>query len=191
MPKGSLYDFLHNKQSLSWPQIWRISVDMGLGILHLHSNNILHRNLKSLNVLLDDGLRAKVCDFGLAKIKQETTTTTTSIKKSSNPIGTVSWMAPELFKRKAKYTKRSDVYSFGMILWELATRKIPWSDAQSASIIINWVLQGEKEEIPKKSPQSYAKLIAKCWEQNPKDRPTIFESLEILGSNQQEIMQYK
>jgi len=72
MPKGSLYDLLHNGQELPWSLRYRIALDATYGLQMLHGRNILHRDLKSLNILLNDQLRAKLCDFGLAQIKQET-----------------------------------------------------------------------------------------------------------------------
>jgi len=78
-----------------------------------------------------------------------------------------------------------------MVLWEIASRKSPWSDAQNTSIIIAWVSQGEQEDIPKKTPLSFAKLIKWCWEKEPENRPTIEESVEMLQKNQQEVLMMK
>jgi len=80
---------------------------MSLGLEFLHENNILHRDIKSLNVLLKNG-QAKLSDFGLSRIKKESNST------QGASVGTVQWMAPELFERKAKYTQKSDIYSLGM-----------------------------------------------------------------------------
>ncbi len=101
LPKGSLYQVLHDsKETLPWNPIrWDIAIDVGKGLSYLHSQNIVHRDLKSLNVLLDDQYRAKITDFGLAKIKLETNSTTTKTKQG---MGTTRWRAPELFKRGAK-----------------------------------------------------------------------------------------
>jgi predicted Ser/Thr protein kinase len=190
MPKGSLYGVLHSDQKFPWKQRWSIALDIGKGIYHLHKKDILHRDLKSLNVLLDENMQAKVCDFGISRAKQETRTTTAT-SKTAQSVGTTPWMAPELFKRRAKYDKKCDIYSYGMVLWEIASRKSPWSDAQNASIIIAWVKEGEQEDIPEKCPPSYAKLIKWCWEREPDKRPTIEESVEMLQKNQQEALAMK
>jgi serine/threonine protein kinase len=190
MPNGSLYDILHSDQKLPWSQRWKIALEVGKGIYHLHKQNILHRDLKSLNVLLDEHMTAKVCDFGISRVKEETKATTTT-GKTAQSVGTTAWMAPELFEREAKYTKACDIYSYGMVLWEIASRKLPWSDAEDANIIINWIEDGEQEDIPEKTPLSYAKLIKWCWEKEPDERPKIKQAVEMLQENCQEVLKTK
>jgi serine/threonine protein kinase len=136
--------------------------------LSLFAENILHRDLKSLNVLLDDRYRAKLCDFGLAKVKTETSSST-----KNEVAGTLAWMAPELFKRKAIYTKKADIYSYGMVLWEIAARQLPYQDANgNQALISKWVSEGEREEIPDDTPPKLASLIKFCWEAEPDKRPS-------------------
>jgi predicted Ser/Thr protein kinase len=178
MAGGSLYNLLHNQQPLIWESRYRIALDVTSGLAHLHSKDILHRDLKSLNVLLDSQLRARLTDFGLSRIKTETTTTTATA--SSQSVGTLQWMAPELFQRRAKYTKNADMYSYGMVLWELASRKVPFSDAHNREILIKWLGDGEQEEIPQDCPTGFAKLIKWCWNQVPTRRPTIDQAANAL-----------
>jgi predicted Ser/Thr protein kinase len=178
MAGGSLYNLLHNQQSLIWKSRHRIALDITSGLAHLHSKDILHRDLKSLNVLLDSQQRAKLTDFGLSRIKTETASTTATA--SSQSVGTLPWMAPELFKRRAKYTKNADMYSYGMVLWELASRKVPFSDAHNREILIQWLRDGEQEEIPQDCPTGFAKLIKWCWNQEPTRRPTIDQAANVL-----------
>ena len=185
MSKGSLFKVLHSNHPLSLPQLWQIAMDIGKGIFHLHSKKILHRDLKSLNVLLDANLQAKVCDFGLSQVKIETKTV--SKKNTSNQtVGTTRWMAPELFDGK-KYTEKADVYSYGIILWELFTRKIPYENfSEDLHVITYVVLKGKREKIPENTPSSYAKLIQWCWQEKPEERPTVQQALELLEQNQHE-----
>jgi tRNA A-37 threonylcarbamoyl transferase component Bud32 len=122
MPKGSLYNLLHNGQPLPWKIRYSISMDIATGLAYLHSKKILHRDLKSPNVLLDQNLRAKLADFGLAEVRHETMTTSTMANQTA---GSLPWMAPELFQRKAQYTEAADIYSTGMIFWEITSRKKP------------------------------------------------------------------
>ncbi len=89
-------------------------------------------------------------------------------------------MAPELFKRRAKYTKSADMYSYGMVLWELASRKVPFSDAHNRELLIQWLRDGEQEEIPQDCPAGFAKLIKWCWKQEPTGRPTIDQAANAL-----------
>jgi len=179
MAGGSLYNLLHNQQPLIWRSRYRIALDVTSGLAHLHNKDILHRDLKSLNVLLDSQLRARLTDFGLSKIKTETASTTATA--SSQSVGTLPWMAPELFKRRAKYTKSADMYSYGMVLWELASRKVPFSDAHNREILVKWLGDGEQEEIPEDCPSGFAKLIKWCWNQVPTRRPTIDDAANALN----------
>ena len=146
MPKGSLYDLLRNGQPLPWDIRYRIALDAALGLKDLHGYRILHRDLKSMNILLDDRLRAKLADFGLAKVKHETGS------QSSVAKGTVLWMAPELFDDEPKVTAASDVYSFGMVLWELVTRILPYAKAPNQMVAARWIEKGKKEDIPSDCP---------------------------------------
>ena len=179
MPNGSLYQVLRNGQPLSWEIRFHIAKDIASGLIHLHEQEILHCDLKSMNVLLGEGMRAKLTDFGLSKIKLETKTTTAGTATIS---GTIRWMAPELLKRGGRPSKESDVYGFGMILWEIASRKVPYEDAADDTIAMGWIKDGEKETVPaecQKTYPSYAALISRCWEERS-SRPTIQESAEVL-----------
>ena len=174
MPKGSLYHLLHNKQPLPWPIRFQIALDAAWGLKDLHGYSILHRDLKSLNILLDDRLRAKLADFGLAKVKQETSSQSTIAK------GTVLWMAPELFKRKAEVTAATDIWSLGMVLWELSSREIPFKDAQNQLQAMGWIKDGEKEEIPTDCPAELKAIIESCWDLTPEKRPIAVQVAERL-----------
>ncbi len=171
MPKGSLFSVLQDKTQalVDWNIRIRIAVDMVSGLAFLHSKAILHRDIKSLNVLLDGENKAKLTDFGLSRVKNETKSQTSLNRKDA--VGTLPWMAPELFKRKAVYTQKSNIYSLGMTFWELASRKIPYiEDSQEA--ISTFVREGEREDIPKDCPQKFAYLIQQCWAGSSEARPT-------------------
>jgi len=128
-------------------------------------------------VLLDKSHHIKLGDFGLALVKQESAS---SITQQS--VGTTAWMAPELFKRRAEYSKATDIYSLGILFWELASRAIPFSDAENVGIIVGWIMQGEREEIPEGTPQWLADLIEACWHADPSKRPDILKVVEWLES---------
>lgn len=181
MTNGSLYNFLHSSHSLGWAQRWNIALDIGRGISHLHSQHILHRDLKSPNVLLEerDGeLHAKITDFGLAKVKTETRTST-----YASPMGTLPWMAPEILGLMARYSPASDVYAYAIILWEIVTRKSPYAEAADAQVIIRCVQAGEREAIPPECPSRYAALIERCWAQRPEARPSIEVAIRELEAS--------
>ncbi len=179
MANGSLFQVLHGKTiDLSWPQKIRIATEMACGLAFLHREGILHRDIKSLNVLLDENLHAKLTDFGLSRIKYESQ----SLATVQQSAGTLAWMAPELFKRKAQYTKKSDVYSYGVTVWEMATHQIPFSDAVNPALIAAWVSEGKREEIPVECPTKLASLIEACWAPDPDTRPAAEEVVTFLRS---------
>ena len=174
MPQGSLYDVLRNGKDLPWQTRYQIAADSAQGLSDLHERKILHRDLKSLNILLRNG-RAKLADFGLAKVKHET-----GSQSSVTAKGTVLWMAPELFDDEPKVNTASDIYSFGMVLWELVTRQLPYAKAPNPMVAARWIEKGKKEEIPGDCPPALKKIIESCWQSTPAERPTAIRVLEDL-----------
>jgi len=186
MPQKSLRHCLQGDKALSWPQRWQIAVDMAQGLAYLHSREILHRDLKSLNILLDAQHRAKISDFGLAKVKQEVSSSTS--KSSSKMVGSIRWRAPELFERRAVATPAVDIYSLGMILWELAALQLPFNDAADEITVVSWINKGEQEQIPDDCPKALADIIRACWAR-PDRRPSAQELVRSLKQAQAEAEQ--
>jgi TPR repeat protein/Ran GTPase-activating protein (RanGAP) involved in mRNA processing and transport/predicted Ser/Thr protein kinase len=176
MPKGSLYHVLHGKERLEWPERMQIISDLAEGVAYLHQKKILHRDIKSLNVLLNDQGRAKLTDFGLVQVKRE------SLMSTKGAVGTVAWMPPESFQRRATYTEASDIYAFAVTCWEIAARKTPFEDATNPAIIPTWVQAGEREEIPKDCPSKLATLIEACWAGEAATRPSADTVVRYLKS---------
>jgi WD40 repeat protein len=193
MPQCSLFDVIHNGQPFEWKVRYSIASDIAKGLSLLHDRGVIHQDLKSPNVLIGDGMRAKITDFGLAQVKTETSTlaftmpqrTQSTTEKVAKPAGTLRWMAPELFKRRAKATTQSDIHSYGMILWELVSRLIPFADAANDAILTQWLSAGEQETIPEDCPPSFAVLITKCWKERT-ERPTADEAVTDLEEIQQQ-----
>ncbi len=178
LPKGSLCEVLHDtNESLPWNPIrWEISIEIGKGLAYLHGQQIVHRDLKSLNVLLDSQYHAKISDFGMAKLKLQSSSMSTQSRKGT---GTTRWLAPELFKRGANPNFASDVYSYGMVLWEIASRQSPYQEAQNDIVAMGWIKDGEKENIPIDCPIEYGQIIQKTW-MLPEARPSANEiSIEL------------
>ena len=171
-PNGSLYDYLHVKkeepspdQSLAWAQ------QIASGMQHLHSNNIVHRDLKSGNILLALGFLAKLCDFGTARTLAKTTMT--------NQAGTYRWMAPEIVKDiETEINKMCDVFSFGMVIYEIFARKIPYADIPSDALVGLAMLQGERPPVPTALPSYLCSLLEACWKEEPDQRPQ-FETIVL------------
>ncbi len=181
MPNGSLFNVLRVKgDQLSWGMKERIGLEVALGLAYLHSMEILHRDLKSLNVLLDENMKAKLCDFGLAKLKSDPST---FVESARGAMGTPMWMAPELLDPPAQYSKYSDIFSFGVTLWEIVTCKIPFANAPNLGVAFQWVREGKREDIPEVCPPKLARLIKFCWNQSPKERPLTDQIIRELKEN--------
>ncbi|KAJ8772678.1 hypothetical protein K2173_027855 [Erythroxylum novogranatense] len=119
MSGGSVYDFLHKKKGrLDFPFFLRVAIDVSKGVNYLHQNNIIHRDLKAANLLMDENGVVKVADFGVARVKDQSGVMTAE-------TGTYRWMAPEVIEHKP-YDHKADVFSFGIFLWELLTGKLPY-----------------------------------------------------------------
>jgi serine/threonine protein kinase/tetratricopeptide (TPR) repeat protein len=178
MPNGSLYERLHSNNPPTWSERRLIAADISKGLAFLHVENILHRDVKSLNVLLDEHMRAKLSDFGLSKVKVETMSKTGVGHETAR--GSLRWMAPELFGIRPKYSQKSDIYAYAVVLWEIVTCKIPYEDVTSELEIREAVRAGEREEIPSDCSADIAKLIQWCWKQKPENRPTANEVVAYL-----------
>jgi len=176
MKRGSLYDLLDN-----FTVQFNSSIAMELlngivtGMIYLHSTNppILHNDLKAANVLVGVDFQAKLADFGLSMKK-----------KSKGFLGTPYWMAPELFKQGAKPTVKTDVYSFGITVFELFTRSEPYTEHTDPAHVLKVLLQNSPDELmrpalPSKLPGCVRDLIVRCWDYDPEKRPT-FDQIKAI-----------
>jgi serine/threonine protein kinase len=184
---GSLHAKLHGAKGrrrccpLPLRDLLAIACDIAEAMVYLHPK-IVHRDLKSQNVLLDSRGRAKVCDFGIAKFKDRTFVSTVN-----GQAGTPCYMAPELFDG-AQVTEKVDVYSFSILLWEMLTGQIPWSTVPSPMQIIYYVgVLGQRMEIPENCLPSLKELIEMCWSESPTDRPSFKIILEKLKEIEKEV----
>ncbi|KAL6906242.1 hypothetical protein ACP4OV_003843 [Aristida adscensionis] len=192
IPNGTLYHHLHveGPKSLSWETRLRIAIETSSALAYLHSSvstPIIHRDIKSSNILLDDTLTSKVSDFGASRyIPMDKTGLTTRVQ------GTIGYLDPMYFYT-GRLTEKSDVYSFGVILVELLTRKKPFSYlfCDGEGLVAHFVsLLDEKNLIQILDPQvieeggkqvqEVAELAASCIKLRGEERPTMLEVEHIL-----------
>lgn len=177
MEGGSLYDFLKKNSvtAIAWGLRYQISHDISQGLNYLHQRKIVHADLKSPNVLLDSMNHAKIADFGLASIKSDDNENPNQLK------GSLAWMAPELYGNKLP-THESDIYSMGVLLWEMATHRLPFENKKwGPKELITQIVQGKREKFPEATPAEYKKLAQSCWNSDPSKRPHIDDVVHTLS----------
>ncbi|OQS00515.1 protein kinase [Achlya hypogyna] len=190
MAHGDLRDHLSNTEAdpaalFPWNQKILCALDVVNGLIYLHSNAIIHRDLKSRNVLLTKDARGKLIDFGVSREAIEATMT--------QGIGTYRWTAPEVLRGK-RYTVAADMYSFGIMLSEIATHQVPfWDanlrvslDAQSTEPLSDFALLDRLRDgtirptFNDASPEWLVELAEQCLSYVPEERPTAVHVSAIL-----------
>mmetsp|Transcript_21928 Transcript_21928/g.43922 ORF Transcript_21928/g.43922 Transcript_21928/m.43922 type:complete len:984 (-) Transcript_21928:52-3003(-) len=159
-----------------WYLVKRVASGSARGMCYLHSGcpPVLHRDLKSANILLDESYTAKLADFGLSRLKAVRSGMTGN-------CGTVQWMAPEVLCSE-DYAEPADVYSFGIILWEMLTQECPYEGMTPIQCALAVLNQNYRPEIPAWCPQPFRALIKNCVERDPKARPTFPQILQALDA---------
>ncbi|XP_011024258.1 PREDICTED: serine/threonine-protein kinase CTR1-like isoform X2 [Populus euphratica] len=178
LSRGSLHKLLHLADAaliLNERRRLNMANDVAKGMNYLHQFRppIIHRDLKSLNLLVDSAYKVKICDFGLSRSKAKTYISSTSA------AGTPEWMAPEVL-RNEQSNEKSDVYSFGVVLWELMTLQHPWRNLKQAQIIAAVGFMGGRLEIPSNVNPSVAALIKVCLDSEPSKRPSFSYIMKTL-----------
>ncbi|XP_052007521.1 mitogen-activated protein kinase kinase kinase 21 isoform X1 [Xyrauchen texanus] len=167
---------------------WAVQIARGMQYLHEEAVvPIIHRDLKSSNILLlekiendDIGRKTlKITDFGLAREWHKTT--------KMSAAGTYSWMAPEVIK-SSLFSKGSDVWSYGVLLWELLTGEVPYRGIDGLAVAYGVAVNKLTLPIPSTCPESFAKLMEECWEQDPHIRPSFATILEQLTAIEEAVM---
>ncbi|PRP74643.1 SH2 domain-containing protein [Planoprotostelium fungivorum] len=167
MPRGSVYDLLQNKEAkISFQQRLSFAKDtvMGMNWLHCCNPPILHLDLKTHNLLIDENYIVKVADFGLSRVKSQNV----AKGKAGSPV----YMAPEMLLDLG-YDEKADIYSFGIVLWELYTQEEPYKDKfKSFDDLVEAVTKkGKRPDVPDVCPPKLKTLIQQCWNPSPAIRP--------------------
>jgi len=160
----------------------RMARDTARGMAFLHSADppVLHRDLKSANLLAAEDYSVKICDFGISRLKADETMTS---------CGTAKWVSPEAL-REARYSEKSDVWSFGVVMWELSTRRNPYAHQTSLQVAISVATNGTSLEglgadgeallVESKCPPGWLSLLRECLSFNPDTRPSFTSVLSRL-----------
>jgi len=176
LPGGDVEKLLRNpKVTLSLYRRMQIAKDAALGMNWLHCSRpvFIHRDLKTSNLLLDENGRVKVCDFGLSRFIEST------LAGTMTACGTPSWTAPEVL-RNERYSFKVDVYSFGIVVWELFSRQDPYPGMPPFQIVFAVGSQFARPLVNSQWPQPWVKLMTSCWAENPDHRPVFEEILHWL-----------
>ncbi|VAI72371.1 unnamed protein product [Triticum turgidum subsp. durum] len=145
----------------------------GMNYLHNCTPVVVHRDLKSPNLLVDKNWVVKVCDFGLSRIKHNT------FLSSRSTAGTAEWMAPEVLRNEPS-DEKCDVFSYGVILWELCTLLQPWEGMNPMQVVGAVGFQERRLDIPAEVDPAIAEIIERCWQTDPKTRPSFSEIMAAL-----------
>ncbi|KAL1371628.1 hypothetical protein HN51_001863 [Arachis hypogaea] len=175
LPGGTLKSYLikNRRRKLAFKVVIQLALDLARGLSYLHSQKIVHRDVKTENMLLDKTRTVKIADFGVARVE------------ASNPndmtgeTGTLGYMAPEVLNGNP-YNRKCDVYSFGICLWEIYCCDMPYPDLSFSEITSAVVRQNLRPEIPRCCPSSLANVMKKCWDASPDKRPEMDEVVSML-----------
>ncbi|XP_072021287.1 uncharacterized protein [Amphiura filiformis] len=178
-PNGTLHDYLKDpSKTLPYQLQKRWAKESALAINYLHGQNFLHRDIKPQNCLLFQDNLLKLCDFGLSReIKGSQTI--------SSQMGTYRYMAPEIIagneRGRVIYSRPADIWAYGMLLLEVCSRKPPFPDLELHRVVFE-VGNGAKPFIPEGCPKDLLDIMQQCWNNDPKQRPTIASIVNALGT---------
>jgi len=174
---GSLFDLLHKKHvKLNEDRLISIAEDIALGMNYLHSRKVFHRDLKSSNILVDSNWNIKICDFGLSTVNSKLDRRK---HKKEGRIGTPHWMAPEIM-RSEEYDEYSDIYSYGMILWEMVMCEVPYNGLSVPQIIGSVGYDNLQVPLPIQGNSMILSILERSLDRDRRQRPTFAHIVEIL-----------
>lgn len=179
---GSVRQFLMKRQSRSVPLKLAVkqALDVARGMAYVHGLGLIHRDLKSDNLLIFSDKSIKIADFGVARIEVQT-------EGMTPETGTYRWMAPEMIQHRP-YTQKVDVYSFGIVLWELITGMLPFQNMTAVQAAFAVVNKGVRPIVPNDCLPVLGEIMTRCWDANPDVRPPFIEVVRMLENAETEIM---
>ena len=186
MAGGSLYDMLHAHEKdddgppqprpLSLLRTLRFSEQIASAVAHVHAHGVVHRDIKSCNILLDRERQVvKIADFGLSRH------VATHGKSMTVATGTFRWMAPELLSGNGKYGTAVDVYSFGVVVYEMLSGLLPFPLLSPVEAAVRVVRDNLRPDLPDSTPSELAAAVERCWDVDMAKRPAASELEVSLG----------
>lgn len=176
MSRGSLFKVLRRGGNVPLEErlLRAVAVSVARGMVYLHTRSppLLHLDLKSPNILIDERWRIKIGDFGLTAVRMRTFV-------SGAGAGTPEWMAPEVLKNEG-VDEKADVYSYGVVLWECLTGQAPWEGLHPMQVVAAVGFQGRKLRLPTDTDPFLTDLCGRCMSQSPADRPSFTQILAEL-----------
>lgn len=167
------YLYANRKKKIPFKAVIQLALDLSRGLNYLHSQKIVHRDVKAENMLLDSNRNLKIADFGVARVEA------LNPQEMTGETGTLGYMAPEVLNGKP-YNRKCDVYSFGICLWEIYCCDLPYMDLSFAEVSGGVVGQNLRPTIPRCCPSSLSSIMKKCWDANPEKRPNMSEVVKLL-----------
>ncbi|XP_012941530.1 mitogen-activated protein kinase kinase kinase 12 [Aplysia californica] len=181
-PYGQLYEVLRDGKEIPPTLVLDWSKQIASGMNYLHSHKIIHRDLKSPNVLVASNDIVKISDFGTSREWNEKST-------KMSFAGTVAWMAPEVI-RNEMCSEKVDIWSYGVVLWELLTAEVPYKDVDSSAIIWGVGSNSLHLPVPGTCPEGFKLLMRQCWSAKPRNRPSFRQILMHLEIASTELLNY-
>ena len=177
-PEGDLFSWLLLRgHEMTWPLLLSMAHSTADGLGYLHGRGFIHRDFKSSNLLVasrdPEGITIKLMDFADARYVQPNNMT-------RRHIGTVRWTAPEVLKG-LDYSESADIYGFGIVIWELYTRMVPYDQCTFDSHVEDLILEGTLPDLPPECPGPIRTLFLSCCSPNPHSRPSALDLAEIIS----------